>query len=69
MPAPVIPPAVVAPAPAPYIEEPVGTTGVMKRHHLPKTASTLPLVGLIGFVSLLGGLTLHVFGQRSLRRG
>ena len=68
------PPPVVAPAPAPapiIIEQPVGTTGVMKkRHHLPKTASTLPLVGLIGFVSLLSGLTLHVFGrQRSLKRG
>jgi hypothetical protein len=68
MPAPA-PPA-VAPAPAPIIEAPVATTGVMKkRHHLPKTATTLPLVGFIGFVSLLSGLTLHVFGQRRLRRG
>jgi len=68
-----MPPAVAEapPAPAPIIiEQPVGTTGVMKkRHHLPKTATTLPLVGLIGFVSLLSGLTLHVFGQRRLRRG
>jgi len=68
------PPAVAPapPAPAPIIvEQPIGTTGVMKkRHHLPKTASTLPLVGLVGFVSLLSGLTLHVFGrQRSLKRG
>jgi hypothetical protein len=61
------PPAV---APAPIIEQPVGTTGVMmKRKHLPKTASTLPLVGFIGLMSLLSGLTLHVFGQRSLKRG
>jgi hypothetical protein len=69
MPAPA--PPTVAPAPAPIIiEQPVGTTGVMKkRHHLPKTASTLPLVGLIGFMALMSGLTLHVFGQRSLRRG
>ena len=67
-----MPPAVAAapPAPAPIIiEQPVGTTGVMKkRHHLPKTATTLPLVGLLGFVSLLSGLTLHVFGRRSLKR-
>ncbi len=68
MPAPV-PPA-VAPAPAPIYEQPIGTSGVMmKRKHLPKTASTLPLVGFIGLMSLLSGLTLHVFGQRSLKRG
>jgi hypothetical protein len=67
MPAPA-PPA-VAPAPI-IIQQPVGTTGVMKpRKHLPKTASTLPLVGLIGLMSLVSGLTLHVFGQRGLRRG
>ena len=70
MPAPVPPAVAPAPVPAPIFEEPVGTTGVMKkRHHLPKTATTLPLVGFIGFVSLLSGLTLHVFGRRSLRRG
>jgi hypothetical protein len=71
-PAPVMPPppaVAPAPEPAPIIEQPTGTTGVMKkRHHLPKTATTLPLVGLLGFMSLLSGLTLHVFGQRSLKR-
>jgi len=64
MPAPVAPPA-AAPAP---IEQPVGTTGTF-REALPKTASSLPLVGLIGLVSLAGGLTLHLFGRRRLGRG
>jgi len=70
IPPPVMPtPAPPAVAPAPFVEQPVPTAGVMKkRHHLPKTASTLPFVGLLGFVSLLSGLTLHVFGRRSLKR-
>jgi len=63
-PAPVAPP-VVMPAP---VEQPVGTTGTMRKH-LPKTASSLPLVGLIGLMSLAAGLTLHLFGRRSLGRG
>ena len=67
MPAPVTPPPAVAPMPAP-VEQPIGTTGTMRKH-LPKTASSLPLVGFIGLMSLLAGLTLHVFGQRSLSRG
>jgi LPXTG-motif cell wall-anchored protein len=46
-------------------EQPVGTTGT-RRSALPKTASSLPLVGLIGLMSLAGGLTLHVFGRRRL---
>ena len=66
-PAPVTPPPAAAPMPAP-VEQPVGTTGTMRKH-LPKTASSLPLVGFIGLMSLLAGLTLHVFGQRSLSRG
>ena len=66
-PPPVPPPPAAAPMPAP-VEQPVGTTGTMRKH-LPKTASSLPLVGFIGLVSLLAGLTLHVFGQRSFSRG
>ena len=62
-PAPVAPPPAVMP-----IEQPVGTTGIMRKH-LPKTASSLPLVGLIGLMSLMAGLTLHLFGRRSLGRG
>jgi hypothetical protein len=61
-PAPVMPPAVMP------VEQPVATTGIMRKH-LPKTASSLPLVGLIGLMSLMGGLTLHLFGRRSLGRG
>lgn len=58
------PVAPVAPQMAPRMEQqPVGTTGTMRRV-LPKTASSLPLVGLIGLMSLAGGLTLHVFGRR-----
>jgi hypothetical protein len=60
------PVAPVAPQMAPRREEqPVGTTGT-RRSALPKTASSLPLVGLIGLMSLAGGLTLHVFGRRRL---
>jgi hypothetical protein len=60
------PVAPVAPQMAPRMEEqPVGTTGT-RRSALPKTASSLPLVGLIGLMSLAGGLTLHVFGRRRL---
>jgi LPXTG-motif cell wall-anchored protein len=47
--------------------QPVATTGT-RRRVLPKTASSLPLVGLIGLMSLAGGLTLHVFGRRRLGR-
>ncbi len=65
--APVAPQA--APPPAPVVEQqPVGTTGTL-RTRLPKTASTLPLVGLIGLASLVGGLTLHLFGRRRVERG
>src|SRR5689334_22940028 len=43
---PVAPPPAVAPAPMPApVEQPVGTTGTMRKH-LPRTASSLPLVGL-----------------------
>jgi hypothetical protein len=57
------PVAPVVPQMVPQMEQPVGTTGTVRRT-LPKTASSLPLVGLIGLASLAGGLTLHVFGRR-----
>jgi hypothetical protein len=66
-PAPVAPPPAAMPAPAP-IQQPVGTTGTVRKH-LPRTASSLPLVGLIGLMSLGAGLTLHLFGRQSLGRG
>jgi LPXTG-motif cell wall-anchored protein len=70
MPAPVQPAAPVAPQAAPPMvqEQPVGTTGTV-RTELPKTATSLPLVGLIGLLSLAGGLTLHLFSRRRLGRG
>lgn len=57
-----------APAPAPA---PVATTGVVEgpKKTLPKTASPLPIIALLGFVSLLGGLTLLADRRRSLGRG
>jgi len=36
---------------------------------LPKTATSLPLFGLIGFVSLAAGLGLHLLNRRSLEQG
>jgi LPXTG-motif cell wall-anchored protein len=62
-------PAPVAPAAPPMVQQqPVGTTGTV-RTELPKTATSLPLVGLIGLLSLAGGLTLHLFSRRRLGRG
>ena len=61
------PPPAVTPAPMPMPEQPVGTTGTMRRA-LPKTATSLPLVGLIGFLSLAGALALHLLGQRNMGR-
>jgi hypothetical protein len=67
VPAPAPMPPAIAPAPPAPVEQPVGTAGVMRKA-LPKTASSLPLVGLIGFASLAGGLTLHLLGRRRLGR-
>jgi len=63
--APVAPP-YVAPAPVPA-PAPVATTGTV-RTELPKSGTQLPLVGLIGLVSLAAGLTLRLFGGPSLGR-
>jgi LPXTG-motif cell wall-anchored protein len=66
----VIPPPVIierlAPSPqaAAPVQEPVATTGTADRV-LPKTATSLPLVGLIGLVSLVGGLAFHLFNRRA----
>lgn len=64
--APFTPPAVaeVAPTPEPA---PIATSGVKKaRKHLPKTATSLPLVGLLGFLSLAVAIVLHLFRRRDL---
>ena len=51
---------------APPEEQPVGTTGVVEST-LPNTASGLPLIGLLGLLSLAGGLGLRLY--RSPERG
>jgi len=73
MPAPA--PAAAAPEPAPQVAEaapyepaPVATTGEYKpkRRHLPKTATSVPLFGLIGLLSITGGFALMLFNRRSV---
>ena len=59
VPAPV---AEAVPVTPPVMPPPVATTGEVRKR-LPKTASSLPLVGLIGLLSLAGGLTLRLFGR------
>jgi hypothetical protein len=51
------------PAPEPIAppQEPVGTTGVEPEPALPKTASPLHLMGLLGMLSLAGGLGLRFY--------
>jgi hypothetical protein len=58
-------PPAAAPAPAPTITPapepaPTGTTGVIEKKHkrLPKSASSMPLIGLLGLVALGSGLTM-----------
>ena len=79
-PVPVVPPPVVVdatltpfepkvetPVPSPIPEQPVATAGV--RTELPKTATSLPLFGLIGFVSLCAGFGVHLLNRGSLEQG
>ena len=60
------------PAPAPQIAEaapapqPVPTTGVRKR--LPKTATSVPVFGLIGLLSIAGGFALQLFNRRKVEQ-
>lgn len=62
---PAAPVAAPAPAPAPapqrQVERPVGTSGQATPAELPRTASPLPLTGLLGLFSLAGGLGLRAF--------
>jgi hypothetical protein len=55
-----------AEATAPPEERPIGTTGVAETT-LPKTSSLLPTIGLLGLLSLAGGLGLRSY--RSHERG
>ncbi len=60
-PAPIAPIAEAAPPP-----EPVATSGVTEeRKSLPKTATSLPLFGLIGVVALVAALGLHLVTGRA----
>jgi len=61
------------PAPAPQIAEapapepaPVATSGERKR--LPKTATSVPVFGLIGFLSIAGGFALQLFNRRRVEQ-
>jgi LPXTG-motif cell wall-anchored protein len=71
------PVAEAAPTPAPQVAEvapyepaPVATTGEYKpkRKHLPKTATSVPLFGLIGLLSITGGFGLMLFNRRRVEQ-
>lgn len=47
----------------PLPERPVATSGTMPTE-LPKTASPLPLFGMLSLLSLTGALSLHLIGRR-----
>jgi len=64
------PPAVTAPEPEMSMQTPVATSGqdtptpvASNSRSLPKTASDLPLVGLLGLFALAGAMTLRTFGR------
>jgi len=78
---PVVAPRVAEAAPEPFVVEepkplvldfgepkPVATSGV-SRTELPKTATLVPLIGIIGFVSLFGALAIHLLIRQSVDRG
>jgi LPXTG-motif cell wall-anchored protein len=69
-----IPPKVAyeTPAPEPHAEtpEPVATAGIETPNELPKTASELPLIALLGLFALSGGIVLGLVDRRqALGRG
>jgi hypothetical protein len=53
--------AAIPPLPA---DQPVATSGTVPTPALPKTASSLPLMGLLSLLSLSGALSLHLVGRR-----
>jgi LPXTG-motif cell wall-anchored protein len=76
IPVPAPPAAVETPQPEPTAEtpgEPVATAGIEtpgEIKKLPKTASSLPLIAMLGLFALTGGLVLSVFDRRrALKRG
>lgn len=65
--APVPTPETIQPAPAPAAPleaRPTATTGVTEE--LPHTASSLPLIALLGFLALAGGLALRLISYRQM---
>jgi hypothetical protein len=64
-PTPQNPPVSAAPTQPEQPEKPVGTSGHAKAGRLPKTASELPAVGLIGLLALAGALTVRA-ARRSI---
>jgi hypothetical protein len=60
------PPAEAAPVAAPAPEPVVVATAEPAAAKLPKTASSLPLIGLIGLLTLCAGFALSVFSKRSV---
>jgi hypothetical protein len=75
-PAPVTPPAAPAPAaqaapqPAPPVTQPApqpppaSSAAATERTELPQTASPVPLIALLGLVSMAAGLGMHIFVRR-----
>lgn len=63
--APEAPPAAPAPGPAPTAAQqtPTEQPRQIAQAELPKTASPLPLVGLMGLLSLLAGAVMRLFGR------
>jgi LPXTG-motif cell wall-anchored protein len=66
LPAPAPPAAAPSPEPA-RVEAPVATSGVIEMKELPKTASSLPIVGAIGLLSLAGGFIFSAVRRRNSR--
>jgi hypothetical protein len=61
-PAPVAAPAAESPAPAPILPAPVATSGIQEP--LPKTASPLAVIGLLGLLSVAGSFGFRVYRSR-----
>ncbi len=54
------------PTTAPEVERPVGTSGRAETTELPRTASDMPAVGLIGLLALAGAIALRVARRAAL---
>ncbi|MGH7347846.1 MAG: hypothetical protein ACREK4_23275, partial [Candidatus Rokuibacteriota bacterium] len=61
-PAPVPAPPAESPAPAPALPAPVATSGIQEP--LPKTASPLAVIGLLGLLSVAGSFGFRIYRSR-----